>query len=225
MGSESQYKGIQRSTDKCVKLLDNGGHGVYTNEVCQMIVQTILNDAGNINVYDITKECTYPPLCYNFDAVTTLLGEDSVRDSLGVPEKVATWESCNMQVHSMFTEDWWSNLEVNIPTMLEGGLRVLVYSGTNDFIVNWYGGRAWVGNMTWSGQSAYNAQDWKDWKNSAGEVSGTFKTQGNLTFLGVYGAGHMVPMDQAQNSVEMLYNFLHGEAFATKTITSKRQVE
>lgn len=224
--TESQFEGIQSRTARCVKLLDQGDHGAITNEVCQMIVQSILQDAGNINVYDITKECTYPPLCYDFSAVTTLLGEDSVRDSLGVPTSVQTWESCNMQVHSMFTEDWWSNLEVNIPTMLdEGGLRVLVYSGTNDFIVNWYGGRAWVGNMTWSGQDAYNAQSWNDWKTSGGDVAGTFKSQGNLTFLGVYGAGHMVPMDQGANSVEMLHNFLHGDPFTVKDLKKQRTIQ
>ena len=40
---------------------------------------------------------------------------------------------------------------------------------------------------------------------------GEFKHHGNFTFLRVYQAGHMVPMDQPEVSLEMFKKFLNKE--------------
>jgi len=222
--TQSQYDGLQKYEDTCIAHLRKGDTGDFTQYVCNSIVETILNDAGNINVYDIRKECTYEPLCYNFTAANYLLTTQSVIDSLGVSDKAAPWESCNNDVHAAFTTDWWANLEVNVPTMVdEGGLRVLVYSGDQDFIVNWYGGRDWVSNMTWSGQKTYNSMDWQDWitDSKAGEfkTATSQSTGASVTFLRVLAAGHMVPMDQPENSYQMLKNFLSNTPFKTNYST------
>jgi len=37
---------------------------------------------------------------------------------------------------------------------------------------------------------------------------GLFKRYGNLTFVKFFGAGHMVPMDQPNKSLDMLMDFL-----------------
>jgi hypothetical protein len=103
-------------------------------------------------------------------------------------------------------------METVIPPMLEDGVRVLVYSGQEDFICNWFGGRAWVQKMQWSGSAQYRAMEWSDWKVSAASA-GTFKEQGGLTFLGVANAGHMVPMDQGENALVMLHTFIDGKSF------------
>merc|ERR1712146_78288 len=107
--------------------------------------------------------------------------------------------------------DWFTNMETVIPPMLDG-VRVLVYSGQEDFICNWFGGRAWVDKMQWSGSAQYRAQGWSDWKVNA-TSAGTFKEQEGLTFLGVANAGHMVPMDQGENALVMLHTFIGGKSF------------
>jgi len=228
--SQSQYNGLERTETECVTRLQKGDTDSFTQYMCESIVETILQDAGNINVYDIRKQCTYQPLCYNFTAANYLLTTQSVIDSLGVSEKAAPWESCNNRVHEDFMIDWWSNLEVNVPTMVdEGGLRVLVYSGDQDYIVNWYGGRDWVSNMTWSGQNTYNSMNWQNWITYTNGSAGEFKTatsnstDGSVTFLRVYAAGHMVPMDQPENSYQMLKNFLHNTPFMTKKSAHQTQ--
>jgi cathepsin A (carboxypeptidase C) len=40
-------------------------------------------------------------------------------------------------------------------------------------------------------------------------VGGETKAYGGLTFLRIYDAGHMVPMDQPQVAEDMLSEFLH----------------
>jgi len=40
---------------------------------------------------------------------------------------------------------------------------------------------------------------------------GTVKSSGNLTFMAIYGAGHMVPYDQPEAAVDMLNRWIGGE--------------
>ena len=96
--------------------------------------------------------------------------------------------------------------------MLEANIRVLIYAGDVDFICNWMGNKAWTKALPWSGHTAFNEAMDADWKyndaiggkvRSAAAASGS----GSLTFLQVYEAGHMVPMDQPQAALAMLNQF------------------
>jgi len=105
-----------------------------------------------------------------------------------------------------------TNLEVVIPALLENNYQVLVYSGMLDFICNWVGGEDWTTAMPWSGQNDFSNTNYTVWSvngNSAGEV----RSYENLTFLKIYNAGHMVPMDQPVNSLDMLKRFLNNSPF------------
>lgn len=70
---------------------------------------------------------------------------------------------------------------------------VLIYAGDADFICNWLGNQAWTEALEWPGQKDFNKAAIKDIKLDDGKDYGKIKTSGNLTFLQVYGAGHMVP--------------------------------
>ncbi|KAF3443270.1 hypothetical protein FNV43_RR12952 [Rhamnella rubrinervis] len=39
--------------------------------------------------------------------------------------------------------DWMRNLEVGIPTLLEDGIKVLVYAGEYNLLCNWLGNSKW----------------------------------------------------------------------------------
>ena len=43
-----------------------------------------------------------------------------------------------------------NNLAPKVKYLLENGVRVLVYSGTLDFICNWMGGEAWTNGFNWT---------------------------------------------------------------------------
>ena len=79
-------------------------------------------------------------------------------------------------------------------SLLDSNVDVLVYSGDKDWICNWRGGEAWTHRLDWSGKDAFNKLDYTSW-NVDGQESGEVKTVDGLTFLRVYEAGHMVPMD------------------------------
>lgn len=209
--TESQYNALASSTSKCQSLINSGRTGSITTFVCNSIIGSIQQDAGNFNVYDIRKPCI-GSLCYDFSALDDLMAKEEVKKSLNVSSK-ANWAECDNNVHGHFSQDWFVNLEVKIPPMLDNaGYQVLIYSGVEDFICNWYGGRDWVKNMDWSGKSGYNSQNYTNW-NVNGGVGGRFISQNNLTFLAVADAGHMVPMDVPENALEMLKIFTSGGKF------------
>lgn len=65
----------------------------------------------------------------------------------------------------------------------------------------------WTNALDWSGKDEFNKQAYTKW-NVNGSAAGEYKQVDNLTFLKIYEAGHMVPMDQAVNAVEMLNEFI-----------------
>lgn len=116
-----------------------------------------------------------------------------------------------------------SSLQTLIP-MLESGVRVLIYAGDVDFICNWIGNKAWTQTLTWSGKNRFNAESDKPWQYSdlltneykQGGLVRTAKAaagKGSLTFLQVYEAGHMVPMDQPGAALALLNTFLSNKPF------------
>jgi cathepsin A (carboxypeptidase C) len=96
-----------------------------------------------------------------------------------------------------------NNLAFKVSAVIESGLNVLVYSGDKDWICNWRGGEAWTNAVQWSGQSEFNSASYKDWIVN-GQPAGQLKKVKNFSFLRVYNAGHMVPMDQPVNALNML---------------------
>ncbi len=107
--------------------------------------------------------------------------------------------------------------------MLEAGIRVLIYAGDVDFICNWMGNKAWTMDLKWSGKEDFTAAGDHAWSytndQNAAINGGMARTghakhgDGSLTFLQVYEAGHMVPMDQPQAALALLNTFLANKAF------------
>jgi carboxypeptidase C (cathepsin A) len=201
------YEGLKGAYLVCEGLIESGAWPAALEE-CQMMVALILAEAGNINVYDIRKQCTYPPLCYDFTNLDNFLAQPAVLKALGVSSS-ASWTDCNMEVHTLLLGDWVSNLADDVPLLLaQANYSVLVYSGTEDFICNYIGGQEWTNALQWPGQSGFNSAPSNPWVVN-GVKAGVSKTYQGFTFLEVFNAGHMVPMDQPANALEMLRSFLN----------------
>ena len=78
-----------------------------------------------------------------------------------------------------------------VAALLERGVRVLIYSGTYDWQCNWVASRLWLDELEWTGAGAYQQQAFRDWA-VEGHVAGQTKSAGLLSFVTVYGAGHMI---------------------------------
>jgi len=178
-------------------------------DLCNLLISEIQAAGGNFNVYDIRLPCSTPGLCYDFSYVDKLLNKESVQEALGVNR---TWVECDTAVHELLLGDWLLNYEKDIPSILNAGVRVLIYSGMEDFICNYYGGGNWTASMPWPGQSAFNAAQMKPWALNSTTV-GYAKASQNFTWVEVLRAGHMVPMDQPQAALDLVRRFLNNLPF------------
>jgi carboxypeptidase C (cathepsin A) len=163
----------------------------------------------SINVYDIREKCEYPPLCYNMDNITNFLNKPEVMEDLGVKRK---WEACRKIEELLLIGDWVHSFQSAAGTVLGHGRRVVVYSGKDDFICNYLGGKEWVESTKWSGQSTFDNAPFKNWTVS-GHLAGSVKTGGGLTFIEVENAGHMVPMNQPEAALVILNKTIHNMPF------------
>jgi len=214
--SQATYEKMQAAVPGCIDKIRkcNGGHAgaALACKTAYITCNTALTSpysATGMNPYDMRVKCAKPPLCYDFDGVAKFLERPEVRTALGIRPDAGEWQSCNYNVNADFQGDWMKNYEQQIPDLLAAGIRVLIYAGDQDYVCNWLGNQAWTRAMQWPGQAAFaNAtmQPWAVGGMPAGERWGAL----NMTFLRVYRAGHMVPLDQPNASLAMLDAFLAG---------------
>ncbi|ESQ49023.1 hypothetical protein EUTSA_v10020509mg [Eutrema salsugineum] len=172
--------------------------------VCNTLFSGVINHAGGVNYYDIRKKCE-GSMCYDFSNMEKFLNLKSVRKSLGVGD--IEFVSCSTSVYTAMLQDWMRNLEVGIPTLLEDGINLLVYAGEYDLICNWLGNSRWVNAMEWSGKESFKASKEVPFVVD-GKEAGLLKSNGQLSFLKVHDAGHMVPMDQPKAALKMLMGWM-----------------
>ncbi|KAI8805395.1 Alpha/Beta hydrolase protein [Cladochytrium replicatum] len=175
----------------------------------------IESDIGELNPYDIRKTCDGPrPLCYDIiDDVNGFMNTEYVKEALGaIPAKYVNI-SAEVASDFMSSGDIGHPSHLYIKSLLENGVKVLVYAGDADSACDWMGNLAWTKELKWSGQQGYNDSEDLIWE-SNGQKVGTVRSYENLTFLRIFEAGHMVPLDQPELSDEMVRIWLEGSPFA-----------
>ena len=170
--------------------------------------------------YDIRVPCGDNSLCYNMTSTETFLNLQSTRDALHVSDKVKSWTECNNVVNAGFMGDWMRDYSGDISPMLEDNIRVLIYAGDVDFICNYIGNKAWTQALSWSGHDSFDSANDQDWTYGADATKGGLarsapatKGTGSLTFLQVFDAGHMVPMDQPEAASALFEGFIQNKPF------------
>lgn len=74
------------------------------------------------------------------------------------------------------------------------------------------GNLAWTNALEWPGQKAYAKAEMKDLKLAEDDSKiGSVKSSGNFTFVRIHAAGHMVPYNQPEASLDMVNRWLDGE--------------
>ncbi|KAI1933008.1 carboxypeptidase C [Ophidiomyces ophidiicola] len=164
------------------------------------------------NIYDVRSPCEdQANLCYSIVGwISRWLNQKDVLEGIGA--EVRSFRSCNTAVNRAFFNngDWSLPFHRKIPGILEK-IPVLVYAGDADYICNWVGNKMWVDALDWPGKAEFSRKPLTEVKlPSTSKAYGQLKTHQNFAFLKIFQAGHLVPYDQPEASLEFFNKWLAG---------------
>ena len=211
-----QYKSMKAALPGCIDSIkicqENGGDScAKAQSQCNGALLSPYYNTG-LNPYDIREKCKVKPLCYNFTDVEFFLDMESTQKSLGVPGHI-NWKSCNFTVNAAFADDWMESFSYTIPNLLKLGVRVLIYDGDMDYVVNWIGDKAWTLALDWEGKEGFNNLTDQPFNGTDGKIAWYTRSLSGFTFMRFANAGHMVPLDKPVNALDMLNRFLDNRPF------------
>eukprot|EP00485_Elphidium_margaritaceum_P023184 CAMPEP_0202711486 /NCGR_PEP_ID=MMETSP1385-20130828/23290_1 /ASSEMBLY_ACC=CAM_ASM_000861 /TAXON_ID=933848 /ORGANISM="Elphidium margaritaceum" /LENGTH=459 /DNA_ID=CAMNT_0049371233 /DNA_START=25 /DNA_END=1404 /DNA_ORIENTATION=- len=211
--SETLYERMTKEVPECQSAIETCNDSGSNND-CDSAYQTCMENQvepvtnTGVNPYNLHIPCGTPGLCYDFTAETTWLNNATVQEQIGVDMK---WESCNTLVNIRLESDWMKDYQQKITQPIETNVRGLIYAGDLDFICNWLGNQAWALALPWSAQAQFDAVTPSKYTLDNGTTVGEIRQVENLsnfTFVRIYEAGHMVPMDQPAAALKLINDFI-----------------
>ncbi|KAN0085973.1 Alpha/Beta hydrolase fold [Tylopilus felleus] len=178
---------------------------------------------SGLNPYDARRTCDREKdgaLCYKeMGWIDTYMNRPDIKAALGVnPQR--NFESCNMAVNMAFMlqGDSMHNTPALLPPMINDGVRLLVYAGNADMMCNYIGNERWLEALKTNFHDEFSTAPTEQWITKQGKEAGTVRSAGsgagNITFVTVSEAGHMVPFDQPEAALDMLTRWITDVPFA-----------
>lgn len=160
------------------------------------------------NPYDISMNCTDMMECYPEIAhIVDYLRNPEVIKAVG--SDVDMFNVTSPEVNSGFAQasDFWKNEGPDVLRMLEEGVKVLFYDGDYDLVCSWPGVYRLVSRLRYEHHAEFNAKPALLWEVD-GKPAGEAKSAGNLSWMRIYGSGHMVPHDKGKEALAMVKQWL-----------------
>ncbi|RHY29895.1 hypothetical protein DYB32_004766 [Aphanomyces invadans] len=148
----------------------------------------------------------------------------AVQHALHVYDVHVNWAPCNDHVAARYTRSRSSLPKYK--SILQSGLKALIYSGDADATVPFLGTERWLssagGDLVTAAASSHGSNQsrglqlpilapWQAWFGPDKQLAGYSTRYTNVTFTTVKGAGHMVPATRPLHALFMIECFLHGD--------------
>lgn len=180
--STRQKLRLDASMNQCTKCL-NPNHQCFIK--CQLFQQQIKNTIPLIDLHNIERKKTDT---WKKAAWIKCLNTDAVRHAIHVKSKKMYYPMTNI----------WDNYGANqlksvtgiYKKMIHNGIRLLVFSGSNDISPSGY-----LGTSAWLQELHFKAQKNRPWLQN-NDTLGIIKKNKVITWVIVNNAGHTVPTDQ-----------------------------
>ncbi|KIM82260.1 hypothetical protein PILCRDRAFT_820643 [Piloderma croceum F 1598] len=177
---------------------------------------------SGLNPYDARRTCDPQKdgqLCYKqMGWIDVWLNDPKHKAELGVDPQLK-FESCNMAINQAFLlqGDSMHNTPLLLTDLINTGVRLLVYAGNADMMCNYIGNERWLEELDTVFHKEFASAKTEPWitiesATEAGTVrsaGGSGKTAGNVTFVTVHEAGHMVPYDQPDAALDLFTRWIY----------------
>ncbi|KAL8978597.1 MAG: hypothetical protein Q9205_005853 [Flavoplaca limonia] len=141
--------------------------------------------------YNIRATCHNPR---DDSAPTYWLNQAAVRKAVHAPKKQV--EGCNATVFGQLSQEEVEPVAYRVlPEILQRGVKVHIYSGDLDMLLNYWGTELVVQNMTWNGKQGLQHPPNHEFILN-GTCVGHWGYERNLSYHHILNAGHMAPHDQ-----------------------------
>ncbi|KAI0644057.1 serine carboxypeptidase [Trametes meyenii] len=177
-----------------------------------------LSDRATRNPYDRSRPCIGNPDaadCYpEIRFIQSYLSTSEVQETIGVDPAVRgnfSGDSARVNVAFMKGLDLYNfPATYYLAALLERGIRILIYVGSDDWVGNWIGNERMTMGLEWSGKDAFRKQALREWEVD-GTAAGMTRSGGGLTFATIASAGHLAPYDQPVRSLALANRWLAQE--------------
>jgi len=186
---------------------------------------------SGLNPYDVRKTCNPEEdtsLCYKqMGWIETWMNNPAVKAAVGADSSIK-FVSCNLQVNQAFLMqgDGMHNSAPLLTELVNDGIRLLIYAGNADYMCNFIGNEAWLQELESKFQEEFLFADSLPWTTlEANKLVGSVRTAtggskasaGNVTFVTVFEAGHMVPFDQPEAALDLVLRWLDNISLTNST--------
>lgn len=241
-GTDGQREWVLAQHDKCQNVV-NGHDQHFADSACDAILPAMLSmfqPGPNqcTNVYDVSKVDSYPACGNNWPEgltqVTQFLNRDDVQGALHVSKK---WDECNGAIFKAFKPPREQLAAGLLKGLLDDGIKVQLFSGTNDLICNYMSTelvlRKYLGDYIEEGDDTFDDASLAprdtmflplSW-NHEGEVAGEAQFWGPLSYVKVTGASHMVSYDLSERSMGLLEMMLTEPYTVNSTLFTGRALD
>jgi len=165
------------------------------------------NVTGSNNYFNI-RDVVYPPNFY-----TAYVKSNDIRKRIHVGN--VPYFDYNATVERNLVEDFAKSVKPMLETLLNANYKVLIYNGQNDLIISGPLCESFLRTVRWKGSEKYKKAQKIIWKINPKDdfVAGYVRNADNLWQVIVRDAGHMVPADQPERSMDMIYRFIENIPF------------
>lgn len=198
------YKSIEMLA-KQIQVAIEKGDFEEASEIENKITVAVIEATRGIDIYNIMLESntTSIPKFITYQDTCNFFMNTVVKDSLNISKNI-DWSYINDDIYHSLHKDLIRPVTNTVEAILNNtNIKVIVYNGVFDFIVNTAGTVNWLDKLNWHGQ-----ERWQNASLEALEINmineGYVKRVDSLVFYTVLRAGHSIPVDNTIGMAEIL---------------------
>jgi carboxypeptidase D len=155
------------------------------------------------SMYNIQYNCTTEdPLPW----IEAYFNQADVRAGLYISKSEPPYQACNRDILNKLTEEDVEPPAYRIlPSLLSQGIKVHIYEGAYDMLVNHKGTELVIQNMTWNGAQGFQKRPDRAFE------GGRWGYERGLSYHLFENAGHAVPKDRKEEAFDFVKDFVVGD--------------